>query len=178
MSEIEKDINQSFEDVNDEKTLFEWNGPERPYKNRDKDFWITAVSTLVLFSIILFFIQEFFLILALVSILFLSYVLATVPPATIKNKITNRGIYFGELKYFWDDLENFCFKTSLNNEEIVFGTYLRFPRQVSIVIDPKDKDELKSIVVKKIPYVENPPGFIDKLSKWFSDRLPLEKRDK
>jgi hypothetical protein len=32
---------------------------ERSYKKRDRDFWITAISILVLVSVILIFIKEF-----------------------------------------------------------------------------------------------------------------------
>ena len=175
---MENDVEKIMEDINDEKVLFEWEAPERAYQKRDRDFWITAVAILVLVSVILIFVKEYFLVVALGSVLFLYYGLATVPPNRIKNKITNRGICFGELRYVWDDLENFHFKTSLSNDQILFGTMLRFPRQVAMVIDTVDKEKLKSIVVKKIPYVETPPRFIDKLTKWFADRLPLEKREK
>ena len=163
-------------DLNEEKILLEWRAPERSFQKRDKDFWITAIALLVLVSIILIFIKEFFLIITLVSILFLFYVLSTVPPALITNKITNRGIQFGDLRYRWDDLVKFNFKKSLSNETIQFETALRFPRQISLIINPLDKEKIKNIVVKRIPLVETSPSFIDKLTKWFSDRLPLEKR--
>ena len=173
--EAENETERDFTDINDERVLFEWEAPERAYQKRDRDFWITAVAILVLVSIILFFVKEYFLIVALGSVLFLYYVLATVPPHRIKNKITNRGIYFGDLRYEWGDLENFYFKTSLSNDQILFGTMLRFPRQVAMVIDSTDRDKIKSIVIKKIPFMEASPRFIDKLTKWFADRLPLEK---
>lgn len=174
----EKEVKIDFEDINDEKVLFEWEAPERAYQKRDRDFWITAIAILVLVSVILFFVKEYFLIVALGSVLFLYYVLATVPPHRITNKITNRGIYFGSLRYEWIDLENFYFKKNLSNDEVLFGTMLRFPRQIAMVIDATDRDKIKAIVVKKIPFMEASPRFIDKLTKWFADRLPLEKREK
>ena len=171
------DVNITNVDLNEEKVLFEWEAAERSFKKRDKDFWITAIAILVLVGIILFFIKEFFLIVTLVSVLFLYYVLSTVPPLYVKNKITNRAIYFGDLRYEWDLLRRFWFKNSLNSELLEFETILRFPRQVSLVIRPEDKEKLKEIVIKKLPLIESSPGFIDKLTKWFADRLPLEKRE-
>jgi len=167
-----------FTDPSEEKTIFEWEAAERAFKKRDKDFWITAISILVIVGIIFFLIGENMLIVALCSVLFLYYVLSTVPPENIRYKITNRGLYFGELKYIWDDLERFWFKNSLDSEMMFIETKLRFPRQISFVINPTDKDILLDIVKRKIPLIESPPSSMDKTIKWFGDHLPLEKRQK
>ena len=53
------------EELNEEKFLFSWEAAERAYQKRDRDFWITAVAILVLVSIILLFIKEFFLVIVL-----------------------------------------------------------------------------------------------------------------
>jgi len=176
MEEIKNNIQDA--DWNDEKIRFEWEAAERSYKKRDKDFWITVISILVLTSVILFFVKEFFLIVALVSALFLYYVLSTVPPQEIKYKITNRGIYFGETRYEWDLLSRFWFAKSLDSEMIHFETILRFPRQISLVIKPEDKDRIKEIVVKKLPLIEESPNFVDKLTKKMVKMIPLEKKEK
>jgi hypothetical protein len=165
-------------DWNDEKVRFEWEAAERSYKKRNKDFWITVISILVLTSVILFFIKEFFLILALISALFLYYVLSTVPPQKIKYKITNRGVYFGENRYEWGLLSRFWMARSLDSEMIHFETILRFPPQISLVINPEDKDKIKEIVVKKLPLVEESPNFVDKLTKSIIKIIPLERRKK
>ena len=171
-----KILAREFEDLNEERVLIEWIAPERAFKTREKDFWITAVSILVLVAVIFIFIKEFFLVVALGSLLFLYYVLSTVPPANINYKITNRGIYFGESHYYWDTLEKFWLKPSLSTEMIHFGTILRFPRTVSLVIKAADKDKIKDMVVKRLPYVESSPNFVDKLTEWVAKRLPLEDR--
>ena len=167
----------SESDINEERVLFEWEAAERSYQKRNKDFWVTAIAILVLVSVILIFIKEFYLIVALISVLFLYYALSSVPPGTIKNKITNRGLYFGELKYEWAVLKKFWFKKNLSTQTINFGTDLRFPRMVSLIIDPKDEEKLKEIVVKRIPMLESSPTFVDRLTKWVGERLPLEDRE-
>jgi hypothetical protein len=113
---------------------------------------------------------------ALISVLFLYYALSSVPPEKVKNKITNRGLYFGELRYEWKDLKRFWFKKSMSSDTINFGTSLKFPRVVSLVIDSKDTEKLKEIVVKRIPLLETSPTFVDRLTQWFAARLPLEDR--
>lgn len=172
-AEIKDNQDQELEHV-----LIEWEAAERAFKRRDRDFWITAIALLVLVSVIFIFIKEFFLVISLGSILFLAYVLSTVPPGLVRNKISNRGIYFGEQFYPWEVMDRFWYKTSLDSEMIHFLTVLRFPRVISLVINDKDKEEIKEIVVKRIPYVENSPTFIDKLTKWVTERLPLEDKAK
>ena len=175
---MENNKNDAFSDLNEERTLFEWEAPARSFQKRDKDFWITAIAILVLFSVVLFFIQEFFLIVALVSVLFLYYVLSTVPPQQIKNKITNRYVYFGETKYNWDDLESFYFKKIMSSDMVLIETKLRIPREVPMVINFKDQEQIKEILLKKIPMIEYTPNFVDKLTKWGGKLFPSEKREK
>jgi hypothetical protein len=165
-------------DWNDEKIRFEWEAAERSYKKRNKDFWITVIAILILVSVILFFVKEFFLIIALMSALFLYYVLSTIPPEKLKYKITNRGVYFGETRYEWELLSRFWMGKSLDSEMIHFETILRFPAQISLVINPEDKEKIKEIVVKKLPLIEESPKFVDKLTKRMVSIIPLEKRKK
>ena len=169
-------VNNLVDDVNEEKVLWEWTAAERAYQKKNRDYWITAIAILVLVSVILIFIKEFFLIIALVSLLFMYYVMSAVPPGEIKYKITNRGVYAGETVYYWEVLDKFWFSNSLSSEMVNLGTVLRFPRAISLVIDPKDKEKLKELVVKRLPLIENSPNFVDKLTRWFASRLPLESR--
>ena len=172
----EKVVKDEFRDTSEERVLWEWTAAERAFKKRDRDYWITAIAILVLVSVILIFIKEFFLIVALVSLLFLYYVMSAVPPGEAKYKITNRGVYMGESPYYWNILEKFWFSNSLGFEMINFGTVLRFPRAITLVIRPEDKEKLKELIKKRIPLVENSPNFMDKLTRWFGERLPLENR--
>ncbi|MEK7528110.1 MAG: hypothetical protein AAB574_03805 [Patescibacteria group bacterium] len=167
-----------IDDLKEERVLFEWMAPERAFQRRDRDFWITAIAILVLVAVILIFIKEFFLIIALGSILFLFYVLSTVPPENIKNKLTNRGVYFGEARYEWMVLRRFWFKKSLSSQLLAIETNLRFPRQIMLVINSEDQEKIKEIVVKRIPMLEESPTFVDRLTKRVAQFLPLEDRKK
>lgn len=175
---MENNKNDAFLDLNEEKTLFEWEAPARSFQKRNKDFWITAIAILILFSVVLYFIQEFFLIVALISVLFLYYALSTVPPENIKNKITNRYIYFGKNKYIWEDLESFYFKKVMSSDLIAIRTKLRIPQEIPMVINVEDKEKIKKIILKKIPLIEYTPNFVDKLTKWGAKMFPSEKREK
>jgi hypothetical protein len=179
MNDEEKKVYPTEEIIDDgmeEKVLMVWEAAERAFKRRDRDFWITAIAILVLVGVIFIMIKEFFLVIALASILFLAYVLSTVPPENVVCKITNRGIYFGDSHYGWDLLERFWFKKSLDSDAVFFETRLRFPRQVSMIIDKSNEEKIKEIVAKRIPMMESSPSTIDKLTNWFAQRLPLEDR--
>jgi len=169
---------EETEDLREEKVLFEWTAVERAFQRRNRDFWITAVAILVLVGVILIFIKEFFLIIALGSILFLYYVMSTVEPANIKNKLTNRRVYFGEARYEWIDLRRFWFKKSLSSQMLAIETNLRFPRQIALVIKSEDQEKIKEIVIKRIPLLEESPTFVDRLAKKMATMLPLEDRKK
>lgn len=160
----------------EEKTLFEWDAPQRAFKTRDRDFWITAISILVLVSVALILIKEFYLIIALVSLIFLYYVMSTVKPENVGCRLTNRGLYFGDHRYEWATFSRFWFGQSLDQDSLFLETILRFPRQVALVIKPQDKEKIKEILLKKMPMIESSPTFVDRLTKWFAQRLPLEEK--
>jgi hypothetical protein len=164
----------AFDNTNEEITIFEWEAAERSYKRRGKDFWITAISILVLLSVILFMIKEYFLIVALMAVLFFYYTLSSVLPEKVKNKITNRAIYIGEARYEWILLTRFWFEKSLDSRLLSIETNLRFPGQISLVIDAADEAKIKEIMLKKMPLLENSPGFVDKLTAWVGKKIPLE----
>ncbi len=164
--------------VREEKVLITWTAPERTFKTRDKEFWVTAIAILILVSVILFFVKEFFLILALMALIFLYYVLSTVPPGNIQNKITTKGIYVGSTHcYNWDFLKRYWFKTQFDQTILSLETKINFPRVISLIIPLKYRKKIEKIMNKYLPYEESPPGFVDKLTAWTINRLPLEDKN-
>jgi len=163
--------------VREEKTLLTWVAPERAFKTRDKEFWVTVIAILALVSIILFFVKEFFLILALLALVFLYYVLSTVPPGNITNKLTTKGVYVGSThRYDWDFLKRYWFKTQFDQIILSLETYAGFPRVIALLVPKAKQNEIQKLLNKYLPYEESPPGFVDKLTAWTIDRLPLESK--
>ena len=161
-------------DINLEKDMFVWSQMERPFKKRNKEFWLTSLAILILVSVIFFFMKEFMLVMALFSALFLYYVMSTVPPSVIKYRITNRGIYWGDSRMEWEYLKRFWIKSNLDSEAIYFETHLRFPRQLSMIINPEDKEYLKKIISRRIPCLDDSPQFVDKVNNWISKKIPMD----
>jgi hypothetical protein len=159
----------------EEKTLIEWEALERPFQKKDKDFWTTILSVLGLVSLILFFVKEWFLIATLVALVFLYYVLTTVKPERRKYKITNKGIYISSSERInWDLLHRFWITKKWGHLMVNLGTWLKFPRVVSLVVPMDKKEELTKTLEKYIPQEETSPQFLDKFSTWVTNKLPLE----
>lgn len=163
----------------EEKTIYQWEALERPYQRRDREFWTTALSVLGLVSLILFFVKEFFLIAALAALVFLYYVLTTVPPSKASYKLTNKGLYLGTAQRVnWEVLKRFWIDQKWGYPVLNVETWLRFPRVVSLVI-PKDEERIIVKTMEKyIPQEKDSPNFTDKFSSWVANKFPLEKKKK
>lgn len=166
-------------DLREERELLSWEAPERVFKVKTKDFWITSIAILVLVSIILIFIKEYIAIFAAIAIMFYYYVISTVPPEKITNRLTNRGVYFGTAFYPWTNLSRFWLKKQSDYFSIHFETNLRFPPEVFLLFQGDDNyEKLKKIALRYLPLVESSPRFIDKASAWLAKKLPLEDKPK
>jgi len=163
--------------VKEEKILFEWEALERPYQRKDREFWTTVLSILGLVCLILFFVKEWFLIAALIALVFLYYVLTTVPPQRAKYKITTKGVYITpSQKIDWDLLRRFWFDQKWGHDLLHFETWLNFPRVVSFVVSSKDKKKIVEILKKHLPQEKSAPNFLDKFSSWLTKKFPLESK--
>ncbi len=162
----------------EERTLVEWRALERPFQEKDKEFWTTVLSVLGLVCLILFFVKEWFLIATLVALAFLYYVLTTVKPEKNKYKITNKGVYISSSQRIdWELLRRFWLTEKWGHEMVHLDTWLKFPRVISLVVPEENKEKLVETLEKYIPQEETSPQFLDKFSTWVTNKLPLEKEE-
>jgi len=131
-----QNLNNEVNDLYEEKVLFEWEAPERPYQKKVKILGYGYCH--FDFSIRYFdFYQWIILIMALISVLFVYYALSSVPPGTVKNKLTNRAVYFGELRYEWSGLQNFWFKKASPVKQLILIPRSDFPKWSRSLSIPK-----------------------------------------
>ncbi len=162
-------------DTNEEKTWFSWSGPIRPFKRQDTQFWTTCLAILGLVGVIFFFAKDFLIIIPAASALFLYYIMSTVPPEIVENKITNRGVYFGNNFYPWEVIQYFSFGKSMESRVLILGIDINFfTKQISIIINPAEEDPIKTFCLKRLPLVDTPQRPIDKLNHRLSKLLPFE----
>lgn len=159
-----------------EKILFSWRAPERPFKKREKAFWVRVIAVASVFGLIFFVAEGTMPVILLISVLFLFYILSTVEPPEVDYSITNLGIKIAGRLTDWSFMYRFWFSKKLEAEVLVFDTSL-FPGRLELVVNPKDKDKIKKLVGKYVLQEEAPTTTLDRVSNWISQKLfPSESR--
>lgn len=158
------------------KNLLEWRSPSRPFKKRDRDYFTTIGAMVFLIVVILFFIKEWLLIGAILSFTFLVYILNTIPPEEIDNKITNKGITSANHTYLWSDLREFWFAQKFNQTVLVVQTKMNFPKRILILLGTASLGSVKEALLPYLTFKETPEkNWMDNAGEWLSKRVPLEK---
>ena len=154
------------------RELFVWSSPERIFVPRNlKWFGNVGLIVLVLLLIALF-LQEFLLMGAILAVVFVIYVLATIPPEKIEHRITTQGIISNERSYLWDELADFWFMEKQNQLLLTVRTFLRFPRQLNLVVHKDDERVIRDVLVKYIPFREViHKTWLDKAEDWVTKKL-------
>ena len=156
------------------KTFLTWQAPSRPFRKKDRSYYTTIAILVVLLALIAFLAQEFLLIGVLLALMFVSYVLAFVPPGEITYKISTQGITIGDHFYFWHSLDSFWFKGT-EQKVLYIQTLLRFPGQLMLVLKDTDLEEVKKVVARFLPYHEiHQPPLIERWAEGLQKHFPLE----
>lgn len=154
-----------------EKDLLTWTAPARPFKRRDREFYLTLIAIAGIIGLVLFLIEGFMPVILIVSLVFLFYVLSTVEPENIEYKITNKGIKIVDKRTDWGLMNRFWFSRRLDNELLIVET-LGLPGRMELVINPGDKEEIRKALSAYLIEEEAPPSFLDKAANWFAKKLP------
>lgn len=162
------------------KVLFQWTAPGRPFKQRAKIFYVNAILIVLFLEIILFFFHEYMLMLVIVSFLFVTYALNSVPPKNFVYKITQGGITIEDHFFLWQELYDFYFKKRFDSIEVLHVRTKSFlPGEITLTIQEKDKEHIASILKHYLPYREVITAtFVDKSANWLTKNFPLEERSK
>ena len=157
------------------KVLFSWEAPIRPFKKRDKEFFSTAGAIAFLVGVILIFLKEWFLIVAIIALLFLVYILSTIPPEKTKHEITNKGIATGGRDYGWGELGNFWFSEQWEQKILNVEVPFQFPARLFMLLGDEKEEEVKKHLTRFLEHQESAPTWVDKASNWLSEKVPLER---
>lgn len=157
------------------KTLISWEAASRPFRKKDRSYYTTLAIIVALLVLILFIAKEFLLIATLLSLAFVAYVLAFVPPHNINYRVSTQGITIGEDFYFWHFLDAFWFTKKEGSIIMHIQTRLRFPAQLMLVLGGSEEEKVKKIVARFLPYVEVPyKTWMEKWSESLQKHFPLE----
>ena len=154
-----------------EKVLYEWKAPARPFKRRNRDFWITAIAIAVIVGLILFLVEGFMPVLLVIALVFLFYVMNSVKPEEVAYKITNYGVKFADKLTPWNMMSRFWFTRRFDSKLLVFEANVISGR-LELVVDGADEDKITKVLAKYVVHEEAPASYLDKTANWFSKKMP------
>jgi hypothetical protein len=157
-----------------ERDLFTWTAPARPFMQRDRQFFVSVFAIAGIISLVLFLAEGIMPVILIVAIMFLYYVMSTVPPENVEYRITTRGIKIAGKLTVWVDLINFWFGKRSGSEMLFIDSY-NIPGRIELVIKPEDKEVLKKEISAYLPFEEAPASRLDKVTDWLGAKLSNNK---
>jgi len=168
------EVKKEPEKIVELKSLLKWEAPVRPFKKRDKDYYTTIAAIVFLLAVILLFLNEWLLIAVMVALMFVAYVLATVPPEKTEHEITTRGLVVSGKSYKWSEMSRFWFTHKWGESILNIETNLKFPERLMLLLGKIEEQKVKELLEKQIQYEVPKPGFMDRASRWLAEKIPLE----
>jgi hypothetical protein len=175
---VEKEVKLEESDLPTPKVvqnikLFEWEAPERyMFRFESKSFWIILAISLV-FVLFLAILEQYYLMAALISLLFFVYVAGTNKPLKVKHKITARGIDTAGKVYEWFMLDNFWFSIKNGQYFLIIETKLKYPANLILLLAEADKDAIFILLQERVLYKDvRKQGKIELLT--YGQYIPFE----
>ena len=155
----------------------EWIAPGRPYKKRTKQFYLTALLIMLLIEIILFLFSQYLLMVVVVSLVFVAFSLAAVPPKDFHYRISSEGVMIEDGFFIWRELYDFYFKHRDGIKTLHLGTHAFLPGELIVTLGDMDEELVKEALIPYLPYREYvKPTFVEKSADWLTKNFPLEKK--
>ncbi len=170
-STLKENVVEPIAKTEPETDLVVWVAPARPFKRRNRQFYVTLIATASIVGLVLFFVEGWVPVVLIISLIFLFYVMSTVPPEDIEYKITNKGIKIAGRRSDWETLGRFWFSRRFDTRLLVIETYT-IPGRIELVIEPYKNEEIQSAIAKFLVHEEIPPSNLDKAAVWFAKKLP------
>lgn len=160
----------------DVQTLVSWHAPGRPFRKRNREYFINIALIVLAVEVILFLFAQYFLMLVVVALVFVNYALKTVPPHDFRYKISTEGVMIEDYFLLWQELYDFYFIKQDGMELLVMRTKAMLPGELVITLGEMHRDYLTSILLPYLPYREYvKPTFMEKSGDWLAKTFPLEK---
>lgn len=171
----DEDINQTAPAEEEKEVFFAWRSPSRVFRRRDREYFTNIGAIVFLLSVIFIFAREYVLVVVVLAIVFLVYVLSTVPPEEVDHRITNLGIDSAGTYYRWEVLNDFWFEKQWGQVLLVLRPI--FGSRITILIAEQDKTKIQELLAKHIPHLEVPQKtWVDSAAQWITEKVPLEKQ--
>jgi hypothetical protein len=137
-------------------------------KKMTRSFAIIGV-VVALFLVIL---QEYFLILVVASLIFVSQVLAKTPPENASYEISSYGITIDDRLYYWPELRRFFFFNHEEHSGIAVDMVSGFPTRLFLTLEPAQHNTAKDILIQHLQFLESEPEtLLDRTYKSVTDKF-------
>jgi hypothetical protein len=146
------------------ETYYSWQGYARPAqkgfnKKLLRSFTIIGIVVVLVFLIL----QEYFLIVLIASLIFVSHVLSKTPPTLIRYEASSHGVSIDGEIYYWPEINRFFFTTEEGHVSLVLDMARHVPSRLFLTISEKDIEKLKQIFNDHTHFLEvAPESFLDK----------------
>ena len=161
--------------IEEERTLFSWEAPDRIYTKRGKTYFKNLFTLLGVLAAVAIFFKEFLLAGVLGAFGFLQWVLSTNPPKASRHTITNRGIKTHAHDYEWDQLKDFWFAEHAGQLILHIDTKTAFPGRLYLLLGKADRDEVTEVLSRYLSFQRQAKeDLMEKISVEVSRRFPLE----
>lgn len=168
----------NLEHEGEKKVLVEWESVAKIHRpGFNEKSMRTIVVIAIVIGLLLIIMQEYALILAIGSIVFIGYALSKAPVESVKYEITNHGVKYAAQFYYWNELTQFYFVTSRGENLMAVDTKERLPGRLFLSINPTLKDKIKSVFETYLPYLEKEPEtFMDRTYKSVVAKINVDKK--
>lgn len=153
--------------------LYEWTAPDRYQFNFNSKLFLIIVAISLVFILLLAILGHYWLMAALIALLFFVYVSGTTEPLNVTHKITARGIDTGGKLYEWFMLKDFYFTNRNSQNLLIVNTNLNYPGALILLLDDKERNTLFVLLQEKILYSDiRKQNKLDKIN--LGEYIPLE----
>lgn len=156
-----------------EKTIYSWQAPSRPFKKCRRQYFTTLGTIVLLLCLILFFAGQVLPVAVVLAVAFLAYVLSSIPPHNIEQKITTYGLRIENQVYYWEELGRFWFDKK-HQQPLVQVEVARFPNRLTLMLGEADQNLLRDVLSDVLLEEKPEPTWTDKAAAWLQKKLPLD----
>lgn len=140
------------------KVVFRWEAPLKPKQSVANMKFVRSMGVIaIVVGLLLVAMQEFLLIIAIASLVFVRYLVTNTPEETVVHEVSNHGISFAGTMYPWEEIKQFYFMNQEGTEMMLVDLTKDLPARLYFVINPNDKDKLQDVVNEYIPFLEEAP---------------------
>ena len=165
----------SYTTAEAEEVVLEWEAPNRVYKSRTREYYSSIAIIVFLLSVLLYFANQYALIAVTISIGFLSYVFAAVPPTPVINQITTYGVRIGKKLYPWDTLNRFWTTLRFDTTVLHIEHNDQLFRRITLIVPQDIEVDVLSALALILPAERPEPTFIERAGEWLQEKFPLER---